>query len=114
MFSRVGTDRESFVLNDLLTTGHLAGVPLKKATLTDLNNAKAEARLAHIADGLERQRQKQLESGVKVVEPVIITVYKGNVEKTVRALKNGLGGHEFEALVTHLIANQTKAWVGVT
>lgn len=81
--------KESYVLPEVLT-GFLGGVPLKQATATDLEKANEEARLRHIADELEKQRQANPD-----VVPEIITVYKGDPRRTLAALRTALGNEVY-------------------
>lgn len=83
--------RESKVLPEVLT-GFLGGVPLRKATTTDLSRANYEARLQHIADDNEAKRQAN--------EPIehVITVYEGDPAKTFAALKRVLKAQDLIVL----------------
>lgn len=76
------TDNPSLMLPEVLT-GFLGGVPLAQATLSDWQRAADEARHQHMAD--------RLNSELPTVQPLIITVYKGDVLRTVAALKEALG-----------------------
>lgn len=92
MFERQGTDKESKTLAALLATGCLGGVPLAQATLTDLENARREAQMEHIADS---EHQRQLKQGIA---PLIITVYKGDPGRTWQALRQALPAGDLIAL----------------
>lgn len=76
--------KESYVLPDVLR-GFLGGTALKAANLTDLANANEEARRQHLQDQFDKQQQ-----GSSVV-PQIITVYQGDPQRTLAALRAALG-----------------------
>lgn len=75
-------DNASLILPEVLT-GYLGGVALAQATLTDWRRAAEEARRQHMADGLA--------ATADVVQPVLVTIYKGDARRTVRELKKALG-----------------------
>lgn len=85
MFSREGTGKASKVLATVLATGYLGSTLLKSANLTDLAQAREEARLEHISEAISQQ--SHLGNGVQAV---IITVYRGNAKRTLKALKDAL------------------------
>lgn len=82
--------KESEVLPEVLT-GFLGGVALRNATLTDLANASEEARRRHAAEAVEVKRLAAAAAGRTVIEPVIVTIYRGDVAKTLRTLQDALG-----------------------
>lgn len=92
----------SLVRQEVLS-GRLNGKPLALATRTDLELANEEARLEHIADSEEARRQKAIGAGQIVVQPIIITVFKGDPTRTLKALQRALGDvecrHLFEAML---------------
>lgn len=79
--------RESYVLPEVIRAGHLGGVPLLKATLTDLENAKYEAMLEHRAEGTEKRRERDGETSRRV-SVMIDTV---DMAYTLKALTSVLG-----------------------
>ncbi|MBL8165399.1 MAG: hypothetical protein JNJ61_25675 [Anaerolineae bacterium] len=83
--------RDRSLVRQEVLAGRLNGKPLAQATMTDLEQANEEARLQHIADGIEQQQRKAIESGNIVVQPIIITVFKGDARRTLKALKQALG-----------------------
>lgn len=93
MFDR-NPENPSKTLATILQTGHVAGVPLRKATMTDLNRARQEASYEHAAEQIEQQRA----AGKTVIEPIVINVYKGDPLKTFRALKKALPAADLIAL----------------
>jgi len=93
MFDR-SPQTPSKTLATILATGHVAGVPLRKATMTDLVRAGWEASYEHAAERIEQQRA----AGKVVVEPIVINVYKGDPLKTFRALKKALPAADLIAL----------------
>lgn len=95
--------KASKVLAEIERTGHVAGVPLAQATLTDLSKLKDEAQQEHIAESQEARRQRLIEQGIDVVEPKVITVYAGAPEKTFQALVRALPAADLAALVTQLM-----------
>ena len=84
MFDRA-VGHESAVLPEVLT-GFLDGVPLKQATISDLNHANEEARRQHMSDEIERKRIEQPQ-----IEAQMITIYKGDPGRTLKALRQVLG-----------------------
>lgn len=82
MFDREGTEKASKVLPVILKTGSIAGTPLVKANLTDLGRAKYEASLEHKADAVQKQIEQK-----PTVQPVIVTLYKGDPVRTLKELK---------------------------
>lgn len=92
MFERP-TGKESLVLPEVLT-GHLNRQPLKVATSSDLAAAREEARKAHIAASEEEARQKRIEEGLAIkADPVPVTIYPGDRDKTMMVLAAGLSPH---------------------
>ena len=63
--------------------GYLGGTPLSKARMSDWRVAAGEARAQHIAE--------KTAANAPFSQPVIITIYKGDVKRTVDALKEVLG-----------------------
>ncbi len=75
-------DREALILQEVLT-GFLGGTSLAQATLSDWRRAAEEA-----------QRQMDSEEMARtapLVQPMLVTIYKGDVKRTVDALKEALG-----------------------
>lgn len=97
MLQRDGKPNASLVLPEI-RMGYLGGKPLAHASLTDLQNANHEARLQHIADADEQKRQQAIERGEPLPEPVIVTVWKNDSQKTMLALYNALGDVAFNRL----------------
>ncbi len=91
--------KESLTLKEIEASGMVAGVPLRKATLTDLQRARWEAQQAHIAESTETKTPKDV--------PVIITVYKGDVERTLKALAYALSAEDLRALAEAIAIAQT-------
>lgn len=98
MLARVGTDNPSRVLQEVLNTGCLGGVPLKDATTANLERAKAESQAARIGEETELKRQLALESGTLTPEPVIVTVYRFDTGRTLKELRKALGESEYKRL----------------
>lgn len=85
--------KESRVLPEV-QTGYLAGVPLAKATATDLGKANAEAAREHREDGAPSVN----------VEPKIITVYVGDNARTYKALIEALGAANMESFERYVLS----------
>ncbi len=100
MVARQDTDKPSLVYSEI-ATGYLGGVALRNATLTDLRRAQNEARLQHIADSEEERRLKAIADGKRVSEPVIITVYVDEPERTTKALEQALGSDGLAQLMQY-------------
>lgn len=106
MLKRQGTLKESKVLPEVLR-GYLGGTPLAHANLSDLKRANVEARLEHVAEAQEQERQARVAAGQTVIEVVPVNVYKGDVERTVKALISALEDNVeleqvFRGLAQHL------------
>ena len=80
--------KESYVLPEIIRAGHLGGVPLLKATLTDLENAKYEAMLEHRAEGTEKKRERE---GTEVSRRVSVMIDAVDMRYTLKALGDVLG-----------------------
>lgn len=87
--------RESYVLPEILQAGTLGGTPLHKAAVVDLQRANEEARRQHIADAEEKKRP--------VIEPVIVTVYRGDPARSLKALVSALGHEGLEEVFKHFV-----------
>lgn len=87
--------KESYVLPEIIRTGHLGGVPLLKATMTDLENAKYEAMLEHRAEGTEKKREREGETSRRV-SVMIDTV---DMRYTLKALGDVLGDEGLHKLM---------------
>lgn len=87
MFERKSGE-ESKVLPEVLAAGTLGGTPLARATLSDLGRANYEASLEHAS---EADARPPVHDWQTKVEPVIVTVYKGNGARSVEALRRALG-----------------------
>ncbi len=87
--------KESYVLPEIIRTGHLGGVPLLKATVTDLENAKYEAMLEHRAEGMEKRREREGETSRRV--SVIIDAV--DMRYTLKALGDVLGDEGLRKLI---------------
>lgn len=85
-------DKPSLTLQTILATGRLAGTPLKQATMSDLKRARAEAQQQHLSEALEKERE------TKNIIPVIITVYRGDPGRTLKALVQALSEDDLDAL----------------
>ena len=85
--------------------GHVMDVPLKQATAADYKRAKQEARRIREAEEEARQNAERRKAGLPIVEKILCTVYKGDAEKTAKALKDLLGEDECRALVAALTQN---------
>ncbi|HRF96439.1 MAG TPA: hypothetical protein PLZ51_14635 [Aggregatilineales bacterium] len=81
-------DKASYVLPEIIQAGHLGGVPLLKATLTDLENAKYEAMLEHRAEGTEKKRERE---GTEVSRRVSVMIDAVDMRYTLKALGDVLG-----------------------
>jgi hypothetical protein len=98
MFERQMQGDTSKVLETALATGCLGNVPLAKATPTDLRQAQQEAQSEHISESLEQQRLAKIAAGKTPVEEVIVTVFKGDPARTLKALEQALGAHDMKRL----------------
>lgn len=87
--------RESYVLPEVIQAGHLGGVPLLRATLTDLENARYEAMLEHLAEGVEKKRERKGETSRRV-SILIDTI---DIAYTLKALIDVLGDGGMRELV---------------
>jgi hypothetical protein len=85
LFGR-SADNESLMLPEVLS-GYLGGTPLAKATLSDWRVAAGEAKAQHMADKTDDE--------APLAQPLIITIYKGDVPRTVKALKEALGSEVY-------------------
>lgn len=88
--------QESRTLQTIEATGHIAGVPIRKATVTDLKRARYEAQQEHLADVLEEERR------TKQVLPVVVTVYRGDPARTLKALREALQDEGLGQLFAHM------------
>jgi hypothetical protein len=102
MLAREGTERASKVLPEVLR-GYLGGKRLREATLTDLENAKAEAAKEHQAEAVEARRKQTLAEGRSLIEPVNLIVWPGDKEKTIKALNRDLGEARLSWLIETLV-----------
>jgi len=98
MYGRQDSDDPSRTLPPIQATGYVAGVPLSRATLTDLKRAQYEAMKEREAERTEQERQAKGAAGLPIVEEVAITVWRGDPEKTFRALKRALSDDDMLAL----------------
>jgi hypothetical protein len=98
MLAREGTEKPSRTLQTLRTTKTLAGTPLPKATITDLQQAKAESQSDAITDSENARRRAAAAQGKIMPEPVVLTIYKYDPKRTLRELKKALGGSEYKRL----------------
>ncbi len=87
--------KESYVLPEIIRTGHLGGVPLLKATLTDLENAKYEAMLEHRAEGVEKRREREGETSRRVS----VMIDAVDMRYTLKALGDVLGDEGLKKLI---------------
>lgn len=87
--------KESKVLPEILNAGTLGGTPLVKAVAADLQRANYEAQQQHIAEEVEKRRP--------VIEPVIITIYKGDPKRTFKELQRGLGEVDLGRLIDYML-----------
>jgi hypothetical protein len=115
LMSARSADNPSKVFEEIVRTGHVAGVPLAQATLTDLKKLKEEAQKEHISESEEKKRQQMIELGIPAQEPVVITVYKNAPKRTYAALVQALGVEDLktiaELLMEHVIDTMEKAQV---
>lgn len=88
----------SKVLEVLEATGCIGGVPLQRATWADLLRAREEAQQEYQAEAAEVKRNKALAAGDIIPEAVVLTVWKGDMKKTVLALRRALGDNQYERL----------------
>jgi len=88
--------QESKTLAVIEATGHIAGTPIKKATLTDLKRARQEAQAEHLSEVLETERR------TKAIVPIVITVYRGDAARTFEALRAALLDEGLGQLFTHM------------
>jgi hypothetical protein len=98
MVAREGTDKPSRTLATLRATKTLAGVPLAKATMTNLQQAKAESQSQAITDSEAERLAKLRAAGKFIVQTVVVTVYRGDPKRSVRALREALGEEWYDGL----------------
>ncbi|MCA9913971.1 MAG: ParB-like nuclease domain-containing protein [Anaerolineae bacterium] len=99
----------SFMYEEVMH-GYLGGVALSEASTGDWDRAAQEARYEHIAASEEAAREKKLAAGEPVFTPVSLTLYPGDPDKTLRALKrymqsDGLNWYDWLA---HTICEDKK------
>jgi hypothetical protein len=94
MLKRQGTGKPSKTLATILVTGHVAGVPLRQATMSDLRRAKGEAQSEHISES-EEARQA---NAVVVIRQVVVNIDLGDWKRTKRKLKSALGEDGYDWL----------------
>ena len=87
---------ESRTLVVIEATGTIAGVPIRKATLSDLKRARYEAQQERLAEVLEEERR------TKQVLPVVVTVYRGDPARTLKALREALQDEGVGQLFAHM------------
>lgn len=102
MFSR---GNESYTLPPIIASGTVSGTPLAKATMTDLKKAKREAAMQHQSEELAAKRTQAIANGQPLVEEVTTTLYKGDIERTVRALRRALGEPDYDKLAQYFVEN---------
>lgn len=95
---------DSKTWEEIRLTGHIAGVSVGQATLTDLKRLKEEVQKHHISDSIEQARQKAMDTGMPMIEPRVVTIYRGDAHKTLKALIQALPTSDLVAL-THLLAD---------
>lgn len=93
------------VLTEIEATGHLGGVALKSASTRDLSKALYQAGNEHQSELEEIAKRKAIAEGKKVIEPVIVTLYKGDPQKTFNYLLKVLGRDELAQLVAVMRQN---------
>lgn len=87
---------ESRTLVVIEATGTIAGVPIRKATLSDLKRARYEAQQERLAEALERDRRE------KQIVPVVVTVFRGDPARTLKALYEALQDEGVGQLFAHM------------
>jgi hypothetical protein len=88
--------QESRTLEGIEATGTIAGTPIRKATMTDLRRARYAAQQERFTEALERERRE------KQIVPVIITVYRGDPARTLKALREALQDEGLGQLFAHM------------
>lgn len=88
--------QESRTLQGIEATGHIAGVPIRKATMTDLKRARYEAQQERLSEALEDERR------TKAVVPVVVTVFRGDPARTLKALQEALQDDGVGQLFAHM------------
>jgi len=103
MVQRENTPRPSLTLANLRKTGTLDGVPLKKATMTDLDNAKVASQSEYIANGEAERQARAFSAGKFVPQAVVVTIYRGDPKRSIRALRQAMGDEWFEGLAAAMM-----------
>ena len=92
-------NRESRTLQRILNTGYINGKLIRDASLADLKGEKRESQSEIIGEKVEQQRQELIAQGKPVVVAHIVTVYEGDAERTLKALKQVLSDADLSRLV---------------
>jgi hypothetical protein len=102
--ARQNTQDPSRVMQELLETGCVNGVPLKDAKARDYHQAKRASQWERRQEQEEAERRKKIREGHWVPEPVILTIYKGDMPRTLRELRRALGDNQYERLRDAILA----------
>jgi hypothetical protein len=86
--------------DEILATHAVNGVPLLHATVRDLEQAKSESARIY----MEEQEQKRMQK--YGVVPVVVTVFKGDAERTRAALERELGSDVFAAYLDEWLSTR--------
>lgn len=103
-WARQNTEDPSRVMQELLATGCVNGVPLKDAKARDYHQAKRASQWERRQEKEEESRRKKIREGDWVPEPVILTIYKGDMPRTLKALRQALGDNQYEHLRDAILA----------
>ena len=104
----------SYVLDEIeATNGRLAGTPLARAHLRDLQRANAEAQQQHIAESEEQRHQQMLANGEVIPEQFALTLWKHAPVRSAKELIRLLPPEDlqdiFELLGKHLGYTESEA-----
>lgn len=91
---------DSRTKDEILATRTIRGVPIESATARDLEGALADSARLYIE---EREQAALAKNGVV---PIVVTIYKGDAQKTRRALERELGAALFAAYLDEWLSEQ--------
>jgi hypothetical protein len=106
MVRREASPTPSRTLAALRVTGTLAGVPLARATMTDLQRAKIESQAEIIADAQAKQQAEAQAQGKPYERSIVVTLIAGNPQKTIKALRAALSEDDWQALCEALMTEE--------
>jgi hypothetical protein len=89
--------------------GTVYDVPLKDATEKDYRDAKFQAAKLRQAEDEERKNRERLAKGLNRIDAVTVTIYRGDMEKTLHVLEDSLTDEDMvhlSELLTNLLAQK--------